>query len=132
MAVAGFYMIKTGEPGGWLVLIFFGLMSLIGLLALAPGSTFLRLEPEGFTVSTLYRRVSFRWSDVEKFGVFEIDKSSFVGFNLKPAARKKTFWRKLSSRVSGWHAELRDTFGMSSEELAQLMNERREKYEVSE
>ena len=59
------------RPVTYFFLGFFGLGCLVSLIQFVPGSSFLRLSPEGLDVRTMWRTKVYRWSDIERFGVAE-------------------------------------------------------------
>jgi hypothetical protein len=66
-AVGGLWMVLSGRGGGWLVLLFFGLGTLVAAAGLLPGAGMLRLDREGFEVTSLFRRHRILWRDVTRF-----------------------------------------------------------------
>lgn len=84
-------------------IIFFGHVAVVALLQFLPGSSFLRVGPDGITVRTMWRTTFCRWSDIERFGVAESStfhggvrqQHRMVGFNfsttyLRPEQGGKT------------------------------------------
>jgi hypothetical protein len=63
----GIWMIASGEPGGWLVAGFFGLIPCICLLRLLPNCAFIRVSQRGFEFRSSFRSVLFPWDDIESF-----------------------------------------------------------------
>jgi hypothetical protein len=118
----GVWMLAAGEWEGWLVSGFFGLCFIVAAALLLPGSAYLRLGPEGFEVCSLFRARSYRWADVEGFGVALVGGNRMVAFNFAPGFPGSVVARRLAVLLSGWEGALPDTYGMGAEELAALLN----------
>lgn len=117
----GVFMINAGRMGGWLPTIFFGLGVIVFIVMMLPGSSYLELTGEGFTVCSLYRRSFTRWSDVDSFFVGRIQ-GKVVMFNFAPTYTRQQTARRVSVAIAGGEGALPDTYGRSAEELAQMMN----------
>jgi hypothetical protein len=123
----------------WLCIVFFGLCGLVFLVQFFPGSSFLRIRREGFEFRALWRGATFRWSDVEEFGVAEFtvyhsgipQKHRMVGFRLSPSYPRRDKLprlRRLNEKLMGYEAALPDNYGMKHEELAALLNRKKAEY----
>ncbi|MBD0370522.1 MAG: PH domain-containing protein [Pyrinomonadaceae bacterium] len=146
--VAAGVLTFKGEIMSWLVIIFFGLGSVVFALQLFSNASSLQLSSEGFTVRSLFRSHSYRWSDVEGFAVGRMGNIKHEGaglaldvagafipgamnprgiktvvFNFSPSYQNKHALRKINKGLSGYEACLPDTYGMSAENLAELMKE---------
>jgi hypothetical protein len=116
-------------------LVFFGLCGVVSLTQFVPGSSFLQLTPEGFTVRTMWRTQSYRWSDIEQFGVCEVRTGHglqrMVGFDFSPSypgADSGQMLRNMNRRMSGFEAALPDNYGWSYAELAEHLNTLKARY----
>src|SRR5213594_3782394 len=87
------------EYGG---VAFFGLGAVVSLLQFVPNSSFLRVDPEGLTIRTMWRTTLYRWTDIEEFGVAgSFGGNRLVGLNFSASysggARKlRAFMRRLT------------------------------------
>ncbi len=124
--VIGGFMIAEGLWHGWLVAVCFGSASLIFSSLLLPGAAFLRLGEKGFTMCSLYRRHSFKWTEVGPFVPGRVGGQAMVLFDLLDPGRRPRL-RALSRGLFGAEAGLPDTYGMSAAALADLMNDWRER-----
>jgi hypothetical protein len=68
------------------------------------------------------------WSNVESFVPVKIQFNRLVGWNYSPAFRESQRLRGLNTAIAGVEAALPDTYGMSAEQLVNLMNRVRERY----
>jgi hypothetical protein len=126
-AAGGAWMIERGEPMGWYVLIFFGLGALVAAAALLPGAGGLTLDREGFAITNLFRRYRVRWQDA----------AGFVAARIPPARQKMVMYDDATQRgkslaqlnvaIAGRGAGLPDTYGLSADDLAQLMAQWRDR-----
>jgi hypothetical protein len=126
-AIGGFWMIEDSDRTGWLVLIFFGLGSLIAAIALLPGAGALTLEQDGFEVKNLFRRHRVRWQDAAGFEVVAIPPSmqKLVAFDQPSTANRAI--SKLNVAIAGHNGAVPDTYGLSADALARLMTLWRER-----
>jgi hypothetical protein len=109
-------------------IVFFGLCGVVGLVGLLPGSSYLTLTERGFEFASLFRRHFVPWSNVESFVPVKIQFNRLVGWNYSPAFRESQRLRGLNTAIAGVEAALPDTYGMSAEQLVNLMNRVRERY----
>jgi len=129
----GIWMGVTGEWIGYLIAGFFGLGVGIFFVQLIPGSAYLRLDPEGFTFCSLYRKTTLPWSTIDGFHVVVMRQTGLkvhelVGFNFVPDYDRSQLGRQISSAVAECEGGLPNTYGKSAEELACLMNEHLQKW----
>jgi hypothetical protein len=122
----GVWMILSGESIGWLPALFFGLGVVVFGVILLPNCAYLRVSQDGFTVCSLFRAHSYRWSDVGPFTVDRIGPNRMVVFNFSDQYRALPLARKAASAITGYEGALPDSYGMSLEELACLLNEYRQ------
>jgi hypothetical protein len=106
---------------------FFGLCGIVGVLGLIPGGSYLLLERDGFTTSSLFRKHSYRWRDVSPFGVKRISRNKMVCWNFAPNYSGPKRGASFSKTLTGIEAALPDTYGKKAEDLAELMNELRQR-----
>ena len=106
-------------------IIFFGLCGLVALVGLFPNSSYLTLTERGFEFASLYRKHFVSWSDVESFLPIKIQSRRMVGWNYSPGFSKSQRIRRVNTARAGAEAALPDTYGMSAEQLADLMNQLR-------
>lgn len=119
--VIGYLYRPTNALIGWLMMLFFGLGVLASLVNLYPGSTYLRLTSEGFTTATLARREFYPWTEIAQFTPIKIGLNTMVGLSyVNPAAAPPV--RRTRLRLNGVEQVLPDTYGLSAEALADLLN----------
>ena len=120
----GIVMVLKGEESGWLPACFFGLTAIVGAVSLLPEATTLRLDADGMETTTLFRKTHFRWRDVSDFSVASLlslwpAASRYVCFNLSTLSGPGT---KLAVAFTGRTSMLPDTYGLSADALALLLN----------
>jgi hypothetical protein len=125
---SGVLMIRSGEALGWLEIALFGSGALVFWVQLLPGGAYLRLDPAGFTVRSLYRTHTTSWYEVEDFATARISGRRTVVFNYSGLHRGQPRLRRLAAAISGYEAALQDTYGMKPAALAELMNQWRHKH----
>lgn len=112
---------------GWFNIVFFGVCILVFAVMMLPGAGYLRLERDGFEICSLFRTSYASWSCVQSFQVARIGVNQMVVFNLVEGIEGLEKTRAVNRAVSGWEGGLPDTYGMSAQALADLMNNYREK-----
>jgi hypothetical protein len=117
------FMIRDGEALGWFPLVFFGLCTLVLALDLIPGASYLKLDPEGFTVRSLFRSSWIAWGEIEGFAPGRVGANRGVVFDLVPGSKRAPRLRRVNAAISGAECALPDTYGLSCERLADLLNE---------
>lgn len=114
------------------LMAFFGLGAVAAMVPLLPGSSYLRLTAEGMTVCSFWRKWSYRWSDIEAFGIAELStgrrRYQMVGLSLSETfvgrSPSQTL-RSLNRRLCGFEGALPDNYGWGYAELAEHLNELR-------
>jgi hypothetical protein len=126
-AVGGVWMVKSGDATGWFPLIFFLLVALVAAVAMLPGAGALMLDREGFQITNLFRRHRTPWRDAVHFTASSIPPArqrwvvyDDVSQSTKPVA-------KINVAIIGRNAALPDTYGLSPDDLGQLMTQWRER-----
>jgi hypothetical protein len=137
---AGFFLLPRSDPWSDRFMIeacigFFSLCGIVALIQFAPGSSFLRLTPDGVTVRTVWRTWFYRWSDIERFGVAEFPAAGQshrrVGFDFSDGyvgRNRQPKWKDFNRNLCGFEATGPDSYGWSHADLAMHLNEWRERY----
>lgn len=118
----GIWMLPREALKGAFIIAFFGLCTIVFLVQLLPGSSWLSLDAEGFTYCALFRKHHVRWQDVESFTVVSVGMNSLVGWSFVENYEGSVGGRKLSRALSGVDGALPDNYGKNAGELAELMN----------
>lgn len=118
----GIFVLRDYSAFGWLTVVFFGLGALVALVALVPGSSYLELSPSGISVRTLYRTWQVNWSDVSGFFVSRIGGRTLVCWNYTSGYSAARRGRDISRNWAGVEASLPGKYGLSAEELVDLLN----------
>lgn len=122
----GINMILSQDMWGWLVTTIFGISVAILILQFILGSSYLKFTPEGFTIKSLFRSDFFRWLDIDQGGFQTIHFFSLkmVGFNLSNPYKGKKTLGSINKAICGYEAAFPNSYGMSYEELCDLLNEK--------
>lgn len=127
----GVLMIRDHEPSGWFVTIFFGLCALVALFLMGPEGNALTLDAEGIECVSPLRTFRIAWSDVCEFGVYATPPfglTRFVGMNFREGRAPQgtpAGLLGLNSAICGYQGALPDTYGLSAEALARLLEHHR-------
>jgi hypothetical protein len=126
-AVSGTLNVARNSLIGWIEIFFFGSNVIVFGAFLLPGSAYLKLDPTGFTICSLFQARKLGWHEVEAFRVSTDRRRKLVVFDFSNLHQGQEFARKLASTISGYEAGLTDNYGLSAEELAATLNEWRER-----
>jgi hypothetical protein len=123
----GIWMIGRGDPTGWLSTGFFGLCAGVFAANLLPQASYLKLTRDGFEFVTLFRHQQLRWADVSGFRAARVAGRKMVLMDLNNDALMQTATAKrlaaVSLAIAGAAAALPDTYGMTAEALAEVLND---------
>jgi|APTNR8051073442_1049403.scaffolds.fasta_scaffold13830_4 hypothetical protein len=138
LAFGGWLMITdpdndTRQWMGWSCLVFFGLVAVVAIIQLIPGSSRVVVTTRGLYQTAMYRRRFFAWTDIERFGVAEWtqwhgpfrQRHRLVGIRFKAGSGVRKRWPRaslLSEGLGGYHGALPDNYGHRHLELADLLN----------
>lgn len=119
--VSGLSMVLNGQYLGFLPLIFFGLTGAISIINFIPKAAYLKIDENGIEMCSLYRKSFMPWQAVENFtsGWLLINRTVF--FHLKPEVVQQN-----NLKIS--KGSFPDTYGNSAKELAELLNNYKQKY----
>ena len=125
-SAGGLAMARSGETVGWYMFALFGIVALIPLVVMLPGSGWLVLDRDGFDYKTIFISKRARWRDASNFRAGKIppagtklvlyDDASTTGLNAD-----------LTTTFTGRNSTLGDTYGFSPDDLARLMAQWRER-----
>ena len=127
--VAGGYWMSKEEPlVGWLCVVFFGLGIPTSLLMMSPKGMSLRLDEDGFEMSSLVKKVRTRWAAVEVFRIGAIHGAKMIEVVYKPEYAHLKNLRKAVGALSGMEGAIPNSYNVSLTELERVLNEWRERY----
>jgi hypothetical protein len=112
---------------------FFGLCIPLAVVVLLPGSTYLRIEEDGLTISNLFRKTLFLWDVIDEFLVVELKRrgvnvGKIVGFNCVQSYDRFAAGRRRARAINQCEVALPGDYGMKVEELAELLNSKLQEY----
>lgn len=107
----------------WGVTGFFGLCALIGAPQIVGIGSDLRLDRQGFTCRSLFRSWRREWKDCSPFEAVHVGMRGMVGFSTEQDERERPRLSAVSRGLTGGPSgALPDSYGLSVDELADLMN----------
>jgi hypothetical protein len=116
------------DPQAWIGMVFgivglafFGGGTLISFVKLWPGANSLRLDEKGFEVVNFFRKKYYFWDQTSDFAV--TSNSPISGFVIfRETMRRLGVSEKIRAAFAGGrNCKLPDTYGLSAQNLAQLM-----------
>ena len=120
-AIGGAFMVRSSEAMGWLPLIFFSLVALVAAVAMLPGAGALTLDRDGFEVTSLFRRHHTRWQDAHGFAAARIPPATQRWAVYDDISQSGKRLAKINVEIVGRNAALPDTYGLSPDDLGNLM-----------
>jgi hypothetical protein len=123
LAFGGTLIIEDESIKGWLITSFFGLCFLILGAQIIPGSTHLKLNNNGFIITSLFRSHFTAWSDVKTFRIGKLGPNETVMMDYVENHNKHTRGKWLAKRLTGSHGAFPTTYGMTAEELLQTLKQ---------
>ena len=121
--VASILLTLNGDGGikMWLSGLFFALVMLVGLVQLLGGSK-LRLNPDGFQYTSMFKTHSYQWKDISRFGYMYINGNQHVTFQLRNDQPRNAL-SKLNRALGGMSGSLPDSYGYKAHELVAIMEQ---------
>jgi hypothetical protein len=97
------------------------------VVVMLPQAAYLRLDGDGFEIASMFKRARTPWSDTTGFEVAALPPAGhkMVVFDEGRAAGGMV--AAANAAITGRTSALPDTFGLAPEELAQLMQQWRER-----
>jgi hypothetical protein len=108
-----------GDKVMMVCLAFFGVATLVFVIMILPGASAVCLNENGFDLTYFYRTKTFRWSEVDDFSIVTFRRRSVVEFNA--AALRHTVIGKIDAALGHRNWTLPSTYGLSADDLAELM-----------
>jgi hypothetical protein len=116
----GIVMIFKAAPLGILGTVVSGAGTLLCVIRQLPGAGSLRLDEDGFEATSHFRKRKYRWSEVTDFRAWTFLSSSMVVF--KAAKSHLGILGKMNAALAGGrNGYLPDTYGMTADDLVQLI-----------
>lgn len=124
----GVPFLAPGAPAVvWIGAVFFAVCALVFLLQLIPGASYLRLTEHGFVVRSIFRTWPLvPWCCVSVFRVTSVSGQQLVIYDNVVDATHSPRLAQANRWLTGSSSGLPDTYGLTAEALAALLNEWRE------
>ena len=113
---------------GYVFATFWAIGIVTGSIQLIPGSAYLKVDSKGLAICNLFRVHVIPWDDVEHFFVIVqkqhgMTMNRFVGFNYAATYDRAKTLRGLAQSLVNCEGMLPNTYGKTSEELADFLND---------
>ncbi|GEM_PF-332153 len=118
----GLFVAGKDPTLGYTCVAFFGLGIPVALIQMMPGASGLELKQHTFTTTSLFRKTTTAWRDVDHFVIRSMRSRKMVMWNYVPEYAARRTGAGFSKALIGAHAALPETYGMSAEKLAAIMN----------
>lgn len=117
----GCHLLTLGKLEGIYLVLLFGISSVLMFLQTLPACGYLEIDTDGFTVCSQFRARRFQWDDVREFGLLRIGPFDVVGINFHPTFQGRDRTVGVLRDMHNYEAGLPNTYGMTGEELLQLL-----------
>lgn len=125
-----FYMssriVLGGDMAGWFLLAVFGLSSVTCFLTVLPGSRYLEISSEGLTITSNFRRKTFRWDQIERMGIYDLGIVRRIGIDLNQRYSGPERVPQYAKSPTGYHVSLPTVSDMDLEALLETMEQCRQ------
>ena len=115
----GCLAVHRGNNFGWFVIVLFGLGILAPLILLRPGSAWLELDEERFTLCLSFKPDRYLWSDITEIGVWR----GVVSFKIDSEHRGNKRGQTTARAISGYDGSIPNIFPLPPQALLELMTE---------
>lgn len=119
----GLWVMHDVPLWGWFGTGSFAVAALVAALMLLPGAGGLRLDSDGFEMTSLFRRHRSRWMEVSEFEVVRLPPSLQKMVVFDDVRTKDSALSKVNRSLAGRTGGLPDSYSLSHEDLAAIMNE---------
>lgn len=103
-------------------IVFFGICLIIFIINMIPNSSYLTIDEKGIEMKNLFRTTFIPWQAVSGFKTKFIFVNKMVTFTIDEKLLE-------SSKMKGKTGAFPDTYGMSANNLANLLNEYKAKFD---
>ena len=120
----GIYTIESDDTGillGQVICVMFSLVILWSTLTLWPGSSWLKLGPDGIRNKVMFRKFHYRWSDINRFEITVVQHGTGLS---KSKTEFVSFWMNHDEQMRS----LSDCYGKKAEELMEILESYRNRY----
>ncbi len=126
---------RARQPGGAMLSFLCVVGVLMSSVSLVPGTAWLKLNSQGFTVRYWFNDNSYRWSDIKEFrlityrfmGVIPVRRS--VGFKFSESYPKRNVVSRIVGALASFDRNLQDNYGMKAQDLLVLLESYRRQAE---
>ena len=116
----GIYTIENGDTLlGQYICVMFSLVILWSIMTLWPGSSWLKLGPDGIRNKVIFRKFHYPWSDINRFGIWIVKDPG-----LPSKTKYVSFWMKPDDQMRS----LSECYGKKPEELVEILESYRNRY----
>ncbi|MFY1045028.1 STM3941 family protein [Chryseobacterium sp. GP-SGM7] len=119
--VLGILLLEKNMLIAMLNIVFFGIGLIIFIINQLPNASYLKIDERGIEMKNLFRITFIPWQAVNRFRTKYIFINKMVVFDIDPKLLENS---KMKSKTGAFP----DTYGMSAQKLAELLNEYKNKF----
>ena len=117
---------------GWICAGFFGLGIPASLFMMLPNAMFLRLDPEGFEMGSVFGAKKILWSEVNGFRISSIRGVQLIEIVFNENYARQKIGRAVASTVSGMEGGIPNNYDAPLEEVLAALNSWKERFAAQE
>lgn len=113
--ITGLTLLHYGNAWGYLCLAIFIPGTIASLLFMLPSICYLRLTRRGITLSSIFNKTTFLWSEIEKIGIYPVkgyqgDTTDFVTLLLTEKGTQKHSTNKYARKLKNFDTLIPDIY----------------------
>ena len=124
----GVYIVKDSSVLNIVGISFFTLCLIVFLIQLIPGSSQLKLNEDGFTITTFFKDDFTSWKDVKTFKAGFIGPNKAILLDYVDNHNKYQTGKKIAKVLSGSDGGIPQLYGCSQIELLEILTEWKNEY----
>jgi hypothetical protein len=114
---------------GWVTIAFFALGVPTSLVVMFSNATYLRLDEEGFEMSSIVAKRKFKWTDVAAFRIGSISGARMIAIDFHPEYESlRRTRRALGMLTGGVESAIPNQYTASPEQVLAALTEWRNRY----
>jgi hypothetical protein len=114
---------------GWVTIAFFSLGVPTALVIMFSNTTYLRLDEEGFEMSSIVAKRKFKWTDVAAFRIGSISGARMIAIDFHPEYESLRRTRRvLGVLTGGVESAIPNQYAASLEQVLAALTEWRDRY----
>jgi hypothetical protein len=117
----GWWMTPEHPLAGWFCMVFFGLGVPVSMAMLRKGSTYLKLDADGFEIGSPFNKWRIRWEDVEGFELAAVHRAKMIAIVYRKEYKAQRLLRRTAGTITGIEGGIADNYAAPLDEVLQAL-----------